>query len=209
MYAELAVTTNFSFLRGASHPHEYAEAAMLYGLPAIGIADRNTLAGVVRAYDALNQIAEEKGSAPRLLVGARLVFVDGTPEILAYPIDRAAYGRLCRLLSTGKAHAAKGECILTLDDLLQWQDGLLLAVLPPPPRIRKSNNDPFKKAWNNKEGSQPSPLVQPRPTSPLWPDFAKASSGLEPSPPKLRSSEGGGRREAEGGTPHCEIRALN
>src|SRR5215469_18930019 len=86
-YIELATTTNFSFLRGASHPHEYAAAAMLYGLPAIGIADRNTLAGVVRAYDALNQIAEEKGSAPRLLVGARLVFVDGTPDILVYPTD--------------------------------------------------------------------------------------------------------------------------
>jgi len=155
-YAELAVTTNFSFLRGASHPHEYAAAAKLYGLPAIGVADRNTLAGVVRAYDALNQLVEETGSAPRLLVGSRLVFVDGTPDILAYPTDRAAYGRLCRLLSAGKARAAKGECILTLDDLLAWQEGLLLAVLPPHPRLRQSNNDPRKKAWNNK-GSVLSP----------------------------------------------------
>ncbi|HUO97074.1 MAG TPA: error-prone DNA polymerase, partial [Rhizomicrobium sp.] len=157
MFAELAVTTNFSFLRGASHPHEYAAAAKLYGFPAIGIADRNTLAGIVRAYDALNQILEETGSAPRLLVGCRLVFVDGTPDILAYPTDRAAYGRLCRLLSEGKARAAKGECLLTLDDLLKWQDGLLLAVVPPPPRLRKSHNDPWKTAWNNKN-SVPPPL---------------------------------------------------
>jgi len=154
MFVELAVTTNFSFLRGASHPHEYAAAAKLYGFPAIGIADRNTLAGIVRAYDALGQIAEETGSAPRLLVGCRLVFVDGTPDILVYPTDRAAYGRLCRLLSEGKARAAKGECILTLDDLLAWQEGLLLAVVPPPPRPRRSNNDPLKKAWNNKNSLQ-------------------------------------------------------
>jgi error-prone DNA polymerase len=159
MYAELAVTTNFSFLRGASHPHEYAAAAKLHGHPAIGIADRNTLAGVVRAYDALNQIAEEEGSAPRLLVGCRLVFVDDTPDILAYPTDRAAYGRLCRLLSLGKARAAKGECILTFDDLLAWQEGLLLAVLPPHPRPRKGNTDPFKKAWNNKRGTPSASLA--------------------------------------------------
>jgi error-prone DNA polymerase len=148
-YAELAVTTNFSFLRGASHPHEFAETATHYGYAAIGIADRNTLAGVVRAYGALNQMREDTGRAARLLVGSRLVFVDGTPDILAYPTDRTAYGRLCRLLSAGKARAAKGECILTLDDLLAWQEGLLLAVLPPHPRPRKGNADPFKKAWNN------------------------------------------------------------
>ena len=150
MFVELAVTTNFSFLRGASHPHEYVRAAALNGMPAIGIADRNTLAGIVRAYDTINKLMEETGSAPRLLVGSRLVFMDGTPDILAYPTDRAAYGRLCRLLSVGKARAAKGECILTLDDLLAWQEGLLLAVMPPHPRPRKSHNDPLKKAWNNK-----------------------------------------------------------
>jgi len=127
-YAELAITTNFSFLRGASHPHEFAAAATLAGLTAIGIADRNTLAGVVRAYDALEQI---EGDRPRLLVGARLVFADGTPDILAYPSDRAAYGRLCRLLTTGKLRAKKGECSLTFSDLLLWRDGLLLAVIPP------------------------------------------------------------------------------
>ncbi len=126
-YAEIAVTTNYSFLRGASHPRELIETAARLGHAAIGIADRNTLAGVVRAYAALQEI---KGYRPKLLVGARLVFVDGTPDILAYPSDRAAYGRLCRLLSAGKLRAPKGECYLALDDLLKWQEGLLLVVLP-------------------------------------------------------------------------------
>src|SRR5208282_3777240 len=119
-YAEIAITTNFSFLRGASHPQEYAAAASRNGLAAIGIADRNTLAGIVRGYDALNQIEAE--TMPKLLVGSRLVFADGTPDILAYPVDRAAYGRLCRLLSEGKSRAAKGGCVLYRDDLLRWQD---------------------------------------------------------------------------------------
>ncbi len=127
-YAELAVTTNFSFLRGASHPQEYAQAARDLGVAAIGIADRNTLAGVVRAYDALEEMEGEK---PRLLVGARLVFDDGTPDILAYPVDREAYGRLCRLISVGKLRAPKGECHLRIADLLDWQEGMLLILVPP------------------------------------------------------------------------------
>jgi error-prone DNA polymerase len=127
-YAELAITTNFSFLRGASHPQEFAVAATLAGVAAIGIADRNTLAGVVHAYVALEQV---EGDRPKLLVGARLVFTDGTPDILAYPTDRAAYGRLCRLLTTGKLRGKKGECILSFSDLLLWREGLLLAVIPP------------------------------------------------------------------------------
>ncbi len=107
-YAELAVTTNYSFLRGASHPHELVLTASLLGHTAIGIADRNTLAGVVRAYSALKDIPTPK---PRLLVGARLVFRDGAPDILAYPTDRAAYGSLCRLLSAGKMRAPKGRVL--------------------------------------------------------------------------------------------------
>ena len=147
-YAEIAVTTNYSFLRGASHPGEFVLAAALHRHTAIGIADRNTLAGIVRAYAALDEV-REIGLAPKLVVGARLVFVDGTPDILAYPTDRAAYGRLCRLLSTGKLRAAKGECILRLDDLLKEQEGLLLVVMPPHPAREESAGDPFKKAWNN------------------------------------------------------------
>ncbi len=131
-YAELAVATNFSFLRGASHPQELIETAVNHGLTAIGIADRNSLAGVVRAHDALKQIQREcKTELTRLLVGVRLVFADATPDILAYPVDRAAYGRLSRLITTGKLRAEKGECILNFADLLAFQDGLLLIVMPP------------------------------------------------------------------------------
>ncbi|MGH6877622.1 MAG: PHP domain-containing protein, partial [Rhizomicrobium sp.] len=148
-YAEIAVTSNFSFLRGASHPKEFVLAAAFHDHAAIGIADRNTLAGVVRAYEAANEVREKTGTTPKLLVGARLVFVDGTPDILAYPTDRAAYGRLCRLLSQGKLRAAKGECILRLEDLLEWQEGLLLVVMPAHPAREESTGDPFKRAWNN------------------------------------------------------------
>jgi error-prone DNA polymerase len=147
-YAEIAVTTNFSFLRGASHPKEFAAEAAAHGYAALGIADRNTLSGVVRAYDALNQLREQAGNAPKLLVGARLVFVDGTPDILAYPTNRASYGRLCRLLSEGKLRAPKGDCLLALDDLLKWQEGLLLAVLPPHPRHAKIERVFLKRYWN-------------------------------------------------------------
>src|SRR3954468_21373986 len=128
-YAEIGVTSNFSFLRGASHPQEYVHQAADYGLHAIGIADRNTLAGVVRAYAELEN--PELKSQPKLLVGARLVFVDGTPDILAYPRDRAAYGRLCRLLSQGKLRAEKGEARLRFDDLTGFSEGMLLVLMPP------------------------------------------------------------------------------
>jgi error-prone DNA polymerase len=128
-YAEIGVTTNFSFLRGASHPQEYVHQAGQYGLPAIGIADRNTLAGVVRAYAELKN--PELDAKPKLLIGSRLVFIDGTPDILAYPRDRAAYGRLCRLLSKGKLAADKGECHLRFPDLREFSEGLLLVLMPP------------------------------------------------------------------------------
>src|SRR5579871_241712 len=130
-YAELAITTNFSFLRGASRPDEIASEATRLGLSAIGIADRNSLAGVVRVWDSLRQIArQDEGNAPRFLVGSRLVFSGGTPDILAYPRDRKAYGNLCRLLTAGKLRAEKGGCILSFDDLAQWQEGLLFIVVP-------------------------------------------------------------------------------
>ncbi|HEX2594321.1 MAG TPA: error-prone DNA polymerase, partial [Rhizomicrobium sp.] len=148
-YAEIGVTTNFSFLRGAAHPKDYAAHAVNLGLTAIGIADRNTLAGVVRMYDAFNQISEQtNGPLPKQLIGSRLVFVDGTPDILAYPTDRPAYGRLCRLLSKGKWRAPKGECLLTLDDLLEWQEGLLLVVMPPYPYRGAPIENPAGKFWN-------------------------------------------------------------
>src|SRR5213595_1497274 len=116
-YAEFGVTTNFSFLRGASQPQEMVLRAADYGFAAIGIADRNTLSGVVRAY------TQARDLSFRLVVGTRLVFSDGTPDILAYPSDRAAYGRLTRLLTLGNRRAEKGDCILNFDDLAEFHDG--------------------------------------------------------------------------------------
>ena len=128
-FVELAVTTNFSFLRGASHPEELVAQAITLGLDAIGIADRNSLAGVVRAHLFLRHNGEA-ASGLRVLPGTRLVFCDGTPDILAYPRDRAAWGRLCRLLTIGNIRAEKGSCRLMLEDLLAWQDGMQLIALP-------------------------------------------------------------------------------
>jgi error-prone DNA polymerase len=125
-YAELAVTTNFSFLRGASHPQELVARADALGLTAIGIADRNSFAGVVRAYD------EARKRKIKLLVGTRLVTADGF-EVLAYPIDRIAYGRLCRMITAGNLKAKKGECHLTFEDILGASAGQIFITLPPLP----------------------------------------------------------------------------
>ena len=122
-FAELAVATNFSFLRGASHAEELVLAAKAQGLAAIGIADRNTLAGVVRAHAA----AKEEGI--RLLVGTRLVLQDGF-EVIAYPQDRDAYGRLTRLLTLGNRRAPKGECFLAMSDLLGHGEDHCLIAMP-------------------------------------------------------------------------------
>ena len=100
LYAEIGITTNFSFLRGGSHPQDYVHQASALRLAAIGIADHNTLAGVVRAYKELDN--PDVTHKPKLLIGSRLVFIDDTPDILVYPRDRAAYGRLCQLLTRGK-----------------------------------------------------------------------------------------------------------
>ena len=136
-YAELQVTTNYSFLRSGSHPGEFVERAIALGHNAIGIADRNTLAGVVRAYSAIKEYYEERSrpATPRdrwikLLVGARLETLDGY-SLLAYPMDVEGYKRLSRLLSTGNRRAAKGECNLTFDDLAEYSEGLIAIVLPP------------------------------------------------------------------------------
>jgi error-prone DNA polymerase len=130
-YAEIGITTNFSFLYGGSHPQAYVHQAAILGLPAIGIADHNTLAGVVRAFKELGN--PEIGHKPKLLIGSRIVFTDGTPDILVYPRDRAAYGRLCQLLTQGKRGEGtlKGECHLKIDDLLEFAEGQLLVLALP------------------------------------------------------------------------------
>ena len=124
-YAELAAATAFSFLRGASRAEEMVGQAAALGLAALGVADRNTVAGVVRAHEA----AKEAGL--RLLAGSRLAFRDATPDLIAYPRDRAAWGRLATLLTIGKRRAKKGECHLDRADLLAEAEGLVLLALPP------------------------------------------------------------------------------
>src|SRR5688500_17582513 len=139
-YAELLAASNFSFLRGASHPEELAAAAAVLGLDGFAIADRNTLAGVVRGHLAAKQ------TGARYAVGCRLAFRDGTPDIAVWPSDRAAYGRLCRLLTIGNLRAEKGACHLDLADLLEWGAGLELAILPgrrlggSPEKVKASGN---------------------------------------------------------------------
>ena len=124
-YAELDVTTNFSFLRGGSHAEELVATARALGLAAIAVTDRNTLAGVVRAHLAAREVGGIK-----FIVGARLD-LDDAPSLLAYPTDRAAYGRLCRLLTLGQRRAEKGKCTLHLADVAAHADGLIFIALPP------------------------------------------------------------------------------
>jgi error-prone DNA polymerase len=123
-YVDLHITSNFSFLRGASHPDELVEHAAALGHAAVAITDVNTLAGIVRAHVAA------KEARIQLLVGCRIECTDGT-GVLLYPTDRHAYARLCRLLTLGKRRAPKGECHLTLHDVIDHQQGLVAVALPP------------------------------------------------------------------------------
>ena len=169
-YAELAAASTFSFLRGASSAEHLVLTSLLLGQTGLGIADRNSVAGVVRAYAALKELREggalpplklREGSGPgeyryqeqgefpdeeagdamralaqqraqgfRLITGTRLVFADGTPDIVVHPENREGWGRLCRLLTLGNRRVKKGECHLTLDDLLADARNLLLIVMP-------------------------------------------------------------------------------
>jgi error-prone DNA polymerase len=123
-YAELQVTSNFSFLRGASRPEELVLAAAALGHKAIAITDHNTVAGIVRAH------AAAKDAGIRLVIGSRLDVEDG-PSVLCFPRDRAAYGRMTTLLTTGKRRAEKGQCRLYLADLVAHSEGQVLVILPP------------------------------------------------------------------------------
>jgi error-prone DNA polymerase len=127
-YAELDVATNFSFLRGASHPDELMYRAAELGYRAIAVTDYNSLAGVVRAHEAAQKVGVH------LLIGARLILTDA-PDLLVWAPHRAAYAKLCRLLTLGKRRSEKGECTLHLADILDHADSGLLAALVPPPLI--------------------------------------------------------------------------
>jgi error-prone DNA polymerase len=123
-YAELQVTTNFSFLRGGSHAEELVAQAKHLGLSAIAVTDRNTLAGVVRAHIA------GKDMGLKIIIGARLDLVEGI-SLLCYSPNRSAYGRLCTLLTMGQRRAEKGRCTLTLEDVALHQQGLIFIIVPP------------------------------------------------------------------------------
>ena len=117
-YVELQTSSNFSFLRGASHPQEIAATAIGYGYEGIALTDRNTLSGIVLAH---SHIKKEKAKT-RFIVACRLDLADGS-SLLCYPSNRAAYGRLTRLLTLGRRRAPKGECILHLSDVEEHAQG--------------------------------------------------------------------------------------
>jgi error-prone DNA polymerase len=123
-YTELQVTTNFSFLRGGSHPHELVEQAATLGYKEIAITDRNTLAGVVRAHSA----AKERGM--RIIPGCHLDLLD-SPGLLAYPTNREAYSLLTQLLTVGNTRAEKGECFLNKADVYEHSKGIKFISIPP------------------------------------------------------------------------------
>ena len=158
MYAELSITSNFTFLTGASHPEEYIARAAELGLTAIAIADDNSVAGIVRGHSAAREIARQVAErqawdaahtpigpprpahipppasfpiylVPRLIPAARLVFTDA-PPITVLPENRTGWANLCRLISTGRLRAEKGDCELCLQDLLDHAEGLQLLLHP-------------------------------------------------------------------------------
>ncbi|MBW8813537.1 MAG: error-prone DNA polymerase [Caulobacterales bacterium] len=145
-YAELQAATNFSFLRGASHPWELVAGAHVLGMDAIGICDRNSLAGVVRAWRQ-QQDLREQGANIRALTGCRLDFADGTPSLLIYPSDREAYGRLTKLLTAGQRRSEKGECELHWEDFRQHAEGQLVLVVPPERLDQAFEGDLRRIAW--------------------------------------------------------------
>jgi error-prone DNA polymerase len=164
-YAELQVTSNFSFLQSGSHPEELISQAANLGMRGIAITDHNSLAGVVRAHVA----AKELGIQFR--VGARLELVPTFPEdpfevtpyrhngtpLLVYPCSREGYGNLCRLLTLGKLRAAKGQCFITYDEFLQYQRDLIIIAVPP--TLCADNRVLYQ------DKSSPAPLISSLPTS--------------------------------------------
>jgi error-prone DNA polymerase len=151
-YAELAAATNFSFLSGASQPAAMVARALALGHAGLGIADRNSVAGVVRAWRMLKDCREEgEGHDFRLISGARLVFADGTPDIIAYPMARRGWGRLTRLLTLGNLRAEKGGCVLNFSDFEAFAEDWAVIVMPNLRAFapsRESNCPPGEKASN-------------------------------------------------------------
>ena len=123
-YTELQTTTNFSFLQGASHPHELVEHAAALGYKEIAITDCNTLAGIVRAHAAAKQ------SGIRIIAACRLDLLDGS-SLLAYPTTKTAYSGLSNLLTTGNRRAEKGKCFLYKEDVYHHSKEMKFIAIPP------------------------------------------------------------------------------
>src|SRR6266487_979409 len=138
-YTELQVTTNFSFLQGASHPEELVAQAAIYGYKEIAITDRNSFAGLVRGHVA----ARAKGI--RIIPGCRLDLLDG-PGLLAYPTNKNAYSQISELLTVGNLRAEKGECFLYKSDVYNYSKGIKFIVIPP---YVLSNEFEFESSFEN------------------------------------------------------------
>ncbi|MCF6233919.1 MAG: error-prone DNA polymerase [Rhodobacteraceae bacterium] len=189
MYTELSITSNFTFLTGASHPEEYMKRAARLNLPAIAITDDNSVAGIVRAHTEARAIARELrerrnwdaanapigplhpeipstlmlGTSPRLIPGARLIFTDA-PPITVLPLNRTGWGNLCRILSTGRLRAQKGRCDLQIADLMGRPDGLHLLLWPQTPPSRPGANGwlPHARRLTRRFGTNMHLLLTPR-----------------------------------------------
>jgi error-prone DNA polymerase len=140
-FVELSTLTNFTFLVGASHPEEMMTRAGQMGMPALAVADVNSVAGIVRAHTKARELARDGGPVVRLIPAARIILQDGF-QVTCLPRDRAAWGRLCRLLSLGRLRAEKGDCRLELADLLDWGQGLEMLVLPADQRLTLAQAPP-------------------------------------------------------------------
>ncbi len=181
-YAELHCKTNFSFLEGTSHAHELVERAVQLGYAALAITDRNTLAGVVRAH-----AAAQEHDFP-LIIGAEIVPVDHPPIVL-WATDRAAYGRLSRLITIGRRRAVKGQCELTFDDIVQHTEGLLaglvtypVANLESPSAYTPDDDRGLRPDTHGSEGHGSGTTNQTQPDSALWPLTSGPShSAVDPS----------------------------
>jgi error-prone DNA polymerase len=143
-YAELQVTSNFSFLRGGSSAKELMFTAEALGIKALGFCDRNTLAGVVRPW----KIRRDESYKVRPLTGCRLEFADNTPSLLCFPQNREAYGRLTKLLTVGQRRCDKGGCELHLEDFLEHAEGQAIVAVGEPDAAFETWLDVLREAVN-------------------------------------------------------------
>ncbi|MBL8564241.1 MAG: error-prone DNA polymerase [Hyphomicrobiaceae bacterium] len=192
-YAELQVTSNFSFLRGASHADELVATAKALGLAAIAVTDRNTLAGIVRAHTA----AKEAGL--RLVVGARLDLADA-PSLLVLPRDRAAYGRLSRLISLGQSRAPKGECHLTLADVAAHAEGQIFIALAPEDWDWREASGMAREREAPQRSEQGPEVTQPVSSPPCSAPACDAEKAL----PEAPLAAGRERSDGYAGEPSCD-----